>query len=90
MPIVKGRALGRSGLVQGSARTFKMRMRVTVNGEVQEVAEGLTVSGLLAQLSLEGPVAVERNAKVVPRQAHESEILTADDVIEIVHFVGGG
>ena len=38
----------------------------------------------------EGPVAVERNREVVPRAQHETTELVENDVIEIVHFVGGG
>ena len=65
-------------------------MRLTVNGDAQEVPDALTVKQLLAHLGLEGPVAVERNAQVVPRAEHEVVALESDDVIEIVHFVGGG
>jgi thiamine biosynthesis protein ThiS len=35
-------------------------------------------------------VAVERNRHVVPRAEHEQTALQSNDVIEIVHFVGGG
>lgn len=65
-------------------------MRLTVNGEAQEVPDDFTVSSLLSHLGLSGPVAVERNAQVIPRATHEAERLEANDVIEIVHFVGGG
>jgi sulfur carrier protein len=66
-------------------------MRLTVNGDATEVPEGLTVLGLIQHLGLtEGPVAVERNREVVPRAEHEKTLLSSDDVIEIVHFVGGG
>ena len=66
-------------------------MRLTVNGDATEVPEGLTVLGLIQHLGLtEGPVAVERNREVVPRAEHEKTRLSSDDVIEIVHFVGGG
>ncbi len=65
-------------------------MKLTVNGEFQDVPEGLTVGGLIAHLGLDGPVAVERNAEVVPRAEHAVVELESDDVIEIVHFVGGG
>jgi sulfur carrier protein len=66
-------------------------MRVTVNGEGHEVPEGITVRGLIEQLMLtEGPVAVERNGEVVPRAEHGSTALAAGDVLEVVHFVGGG
>jgi sulfur carrier protein len=65
-------------------------MRVTVNGDPRELPDGSTISALLQQLGLEGPVAVERNANVVPRALHPTVQLEEQDVIEIVHFVGGG
>lgn len=65
-------------------------MRVRVNGENREIPDGLTVRGLISHLGLEGPVAVERNAEVVPRSTHAEVLLEENDVIEIVHFVGGG
>lgn len=65
-------------------------MKLTVNGDVREFPEGLTVTGLIQHLGLEGPVAVERNTQVVPRAEHGRVALEEDDVIEIVHFVGGG
>ncbi len=66
-------------------------MQLTVNGEAKDVPEGLSVRGLVEHLGLvEGPVAVEKNREVVPRAEHETTALCAGDVIEIVHFVGGG
>lgn len=65
-------------------------MQLTVNGEARDVPEKLTIRQLLDHLGLEGPVAVERNASVVPRADHELVHLAPHDVIEIVHFVGGG
>ena len=66
-------------------------MRLTVNGEGREVPEQTTVRGLVELLELDGgPVAVERNGDVVPRAEHVSTALGEGDVIEIVHFVGGG
>jgi sulfur carrier protein len=66
-------------------------MEVTVNGEPRDVPEGLTVRALVAHLGLdEGPVAVELNRAVVPRALHAEQVVAPGDVIEIVHFVGGG
>ncbi len=65
-------------------------MRLTVNGEPKDVPDAVTVQQLLSFLGLQGPVAVERNAEVVPRDKHSTEALQANDVVEIVHFVGGG
>jgi sulfur carrier protein len=66
-------------------------MRLTVNGENKNVPDGLTVRGLIEHLGLiEGPVAVEKNRSVVPRAEHTTTPLHDGDVVEIVHFVGGG
>jgi sulfur carrier protein len=66
-------------------------MEVVVNGALRQVPEGLTVRGLIEHLGLtEGPVAVEKNRTIVPRARHTEERVAQGDVIEIVHFVGGG
>jgi sulfur carrier protein len=66
-------------------------MRLVVNGSPRDVPDGITVHGLVEHLKLdEGPVAVERNLEVVPRAAHPHTVLCDGDVLEIVHFVGGG
>ena len=66
-------------------------MIVQVNGEAREVPEGTTVRRLVEILGLtDGPVAVEKNGEVVRRAQHTSEALAEGDVVEIVHFVGGG
>ncbi len=66
-------------------------MRLTVNGAEREVSDGLTVQDLVRDLGLDGgPVAVERNLEVVPRAEHTRAVLRDGDVVEIVHFVGGG
>jgi sulfur carrier protein len=66
-------------------------MEVTVNGTRRDVPDGLTVRGLVEHLGLtEGPVAVEVNRAIVPRARHAEHRVEGGDVIEIVHFVGGG
>jgi sulfur carrier protein len=66
-------------------------MQVTVNGTARVVPDGLTVRGLVEHLGLtEGPVAVEVNRAVVPRADHAGHRVAEGDVIEVVHFVGGG
>jgi sulfur carrier protein len=66
-------------------------MEITINGASREVPDGLTVRGLVEHLGLtEGPVAVEVNREIVPRATHASRPVVAGDVVEIVHFVGGG
>ena len=66
-------------------------MHVTVNGEKRSVPDGLSVRGLVEALGLtDGPVAVEKNREIVPRAQHAETPIAEDDVIEIVHLVGGG
>jgi sulfur carrier protein len=66
-------------------------MDIVVNGARREVPDGLTVGALVQHLGfIEGPVAVEINRAIVPRARHPEHPVVAGDVIEIVHFVGGG
>ena len=66
-------------------------MRLTVNGEPREIAEGSSVRDLLTSLGFgEAPVAVERNGAVVPRGEHPTTTLAAGDALEVVQLVGGG
>jgi sulfur carrier protein len=66
-------------------------VKITVNGESREIQDRTTVRGLIELLDLgAGPVAVERNGEIVPRADHASTALAEADVVEIVHFVGGG
>lgn len=66
-------------------------MRIQLNGEPREIADGMTIRGLLDTLDLgNGPVAVERNAVIIPRAEHASTLLSEHDSLEIVQFVGGG
>jgi sulfur carrier protein len=66
-------------------------MQLTINGEARTVPDGLSVRALIEHLGLtEGPVAVEKNREIVPRAEHATTPVTTGDVLEIVHFVGGG
>ncbi len=66
-------------------------MKITVNGDSLEIKAETTVRGLIELLGLgDGPVAVERNGAIVPRAEHAGAALAESDVVEIVHFVGGG
>jgi sulfur carrier protein len=66
-------------------------MQVVLNGEPREVGEGISVADLIATLSLNGRrLAVELNREVLPREQYGSRALAPGDVIEIVHFIGGG
>jgi thiamine biosynthesis protein ThiS len=66
-------------------------MELTVNGELQQVADGLTVSGLLKTLQVAPErVVVELNLTILKRAQHPEAVLKEGDRVEIVQFVGGG
>ena len=66
-------------------------MRLRINGEDKDVADGITVAELVASLGLSGRrLAVEHNREVLPSSNWQTARLADDDVLEIVHFVGGG
>jgi thiamine biosynthesis protein ThiS len=71
---------------------ISQQLALTVNGAVRTVPAGFTVADLLASLELDArTVVVEHNGMILrDRSCLASLALTADDTLEIVHFVGGG
>ena len=66
-------------------------MQIQVNGEQQEISEGLHLSELITHLKLRADqIAVELNHEVLRRAAWAAITLQPGDRVEIVHFVGGG
>ena len=66
------------------------KIRITLNGEERDV-DGGTVADLLAELKLNpGLVVVEQNRVILDRARLGSALVSAGDVFEVVHFVGGG
>ncbi|MGH7615174.1 MAG: sulfur carrier protein ThiS [Gemmatimonadales bacterium] len=64
---------------------------VTVNGAPRGVPAGATLLELLEHLGLDPRVVVvEHNRAIVRRPALGAVRIAAGDVIELVHFVGGG
>jgi thiazole synthase len=65
-------------------------LSLVVNGEPRRVAPG-SIADLVRSLELEPTkVAVERNGEIVPRSTLADVAIAEGDVLEIVHFVGGG
>ena len=66
-------------------------IEVVVNGEPLRLPAGSSLPNLVAHLGLAPErVAIERNREIVPRNRWPETVLTNDDSLEIVHFVGGG
>jgi thiamine biosynthesis protein ThiS len=66
-------------------------MKIKINGEEKQIADGLSIHALLESLQIRpGRVVVERNRDIVPRDSFGATMLVEGDALEIVHFVGGG
>jgi thiamine biosynthesis protein ThiS len=66
-------------------------LALTVNGEARRVPAPATVADLLDGLGLDArSVVVELNRRIVRRPQVAETRLADGDVVELVHFVGGG
>lgn len=66
-------------------------MRITLNGESRDIADGMTVQKLLDSLSFSAEATVvERNMDILDRSVYATTPLSDGDTIELVRFVGGG
>ena len=67
-------------------------MSITLNGKNVDLQESVsTVEQLLSHYQLENRiVVVEVNKEIVTKENYKTMGLTNGDVVEIIHFVGGG
>ena len=66
-------------------------MTIILNGDPHEIVRPVTVTELLAQLSIDARrVAVEHNLVILRRGTFDSVVVRDGDQVEIVNFVGGG
>ncbi len=66
-------------------------MQITVNGKAMEVAEGLSIDGLLTTLGVKREfTAVAVNREIARRNEFESFRLKDGDRVEVVRPMGGG
>ena len=73
---------------KGAAFLF---MRITVNGQSMEVADGVSVDALLRHLNVRREfTAVAVNREITPKSAYATTALSAGDRVEIVRPMGGG
>jgi thiazole synthase len=67
------------------------QLSLVVNGEPRRIACGASIADLVISLELDPrKVAVEHNGEIAPRSGLAERLLADGDVLEIVHFVGGG
>lgn len=66
-------------------------MKLTINGEKQEVPAEQTIEGIVTQLGYDGQaVAVAVNGDFVPRSEYAQTRLNEGDEVEIVAPIAGG
>ena len=66
-------------------------MEITLNGHKKICKQQETIATLLSSLSIDSQkVAVECNREIVPKAEFLSRHVQPNDIIEIVHFIGGG
>lgn len=66
-------------------------MRITVNGETEDITEGLTLLDLILERGLDpGVVVAELNYEIIAKDNFAAVRLTPGDSLELLHFVGGG
>jgi len=68
-----------------------LEIEILLNGEKKILAQGLTVAELVNSLGLiPQQLAIEYNQRILKKDRWPSQVISAGDRIEIVHFVGGG
>jgi len=66
-------------------------VKATINGEMRELPERLTVGALLELLGTpRNGIAVARNDRVVRRVDYDTHVLEDGDRVEIIRAVAGG
>ena len=65
--------------------------KIQLNGDPYEINNGTNLNELLNNLKIEkNKVAVEVNGEIVEKNKYTNLILSKDDKVEIVQFIGGG
>jgi len=66
-------------------------IRIQLNGKPHEAAPAISVRDLIVSLDLQPDmIVVERNREILRRERYAEVALEEGDVLELVHFVGGG
>ena len=69
----------------------KNKIKIVVNGRVLTVNFKFTIKNLIQKLKTPiSKVAIELNGEIVDKKKLNKIFLKNKDIIEIVHFIGGG
>ena len=65
--------------------------KIQLNGDSYEINNGTNLNELLNKLKIKkNKVAIEVNGEIVEKNKYTNLILSKDDKVEIVQFIGGG
>lgn len=66
-------------------------MKISVNGDTREYADGTVVAEVVADLGLTGKrIAIELNREILPFDQYVTQLIHSNDQLEIVQAIGGG
>ena len=65
--------------------------KIQLNGKKISIKPKITIFDLLKRFKLNNKrVAIEHNGVIIPNSNYKKKFLKNNDIIEIVHFIGGG
>ena len=65
--------------------------KIQLNGTPYEINNGTNLNELLNKLKIQkNKVAIEVNGEIIEKKKYNNLVLTKNDKVEIVHFIGGG
>ena len=67
------------------------KIKIRVNGKIKTIIDKLTLAQLIKDLKIPlNKVAIELNKEIVNKKKINKIRFRNNDIIEIVHFIGGG
>ncbi len=67
------------------------KIKIRVNGKIKTIIDKLTLAELIKDLKIPlNKVAIELNKEIVNKKKINKIRFRNNDIIEIVHFIGGG
>ena len=69
----------------------KNKIKIIVNGKQTIINSNFTLKNLVDKLEIPlNKIAIEYNEEIIDKKKLKNILLSKDDKVEIVHFIGGG
>ena len=66
-------------------------MKITCNGETKEITPNTTLISFIRDMDLNpDTVVAECDGRIVKREEYDNLVLSEENVLELIRFVGGG